>query len=86
EIPDPAYASVGCGCATMSRNDPPHLVALLDLLRKGEAPQLNQVLAGDVVDGETGWRERLHEQDRLTIAEEARLSLRKMIELTEAAR
>jgi quinolinate synthase len=49
DIPDPALRSMGCGCATMSRNDPPHLVAILDLLRKGEAPDLNRVLAGDMV-------------------------------------
>ena len=49
----------GCGCATMSRNDPPHLVAMLDLLRQGKAPDLNRVLPGDVVDEITGARERL---------------------------
>ena len=38
---------MGCGCATMSRNDPPHLVAILDLLRRGAAPDLNRVLPGD---------------------------------------
>ena len=86
EIPDPAFPSTGCGCATMSRNDPPHLVALLDLLRQGRAPELNQVLSGDVVDGDTGWRERLHPDDQAEIARYARASLRQMIDLTEAAR
>ena len=32
DVPD---AAVGCGCATMSRNDPPHLVALLDHVGRG---------------------------------------------------
>ncbi len=50
DIPTPEFSSMGCGCATMSRNDPPHLVAMLDLLRRGRAPDKNRVLAGDVVD------------------------------------
>ena len=50
---------MGCGCATMSRNDPPHLVAILDLLRKGTPPDLNHVLPGDAVNEITGTRERL---------------------------
>jgi len=54
----PNEAAAGCGCATMSRNDPPHLVALLDLLRRGKAPDLNRVLAGDVVDEISGARAR----------------------------
>ncbi|MDP6947162.1 MAG: quinolinate synthase NadA, partial [Myxococcota bacterium] len=86
EVPDPAFASMGCGCATMSRNDPPHLVALLDLLRQGRGPDLNRVLAGDMVDETTGWRERLDEASRRQIAEDARRALRQMITLTEAAR
>ena len=85
DIPDPAFASMGCGCATMSRNDPPHLVAMLDLLRQGRAPELNRVLAGDVVDETTGWRERLDLATREQITLDARKSLEKMIELTEAA-
>jgi quinolinate synthase len=79
-------ASLGCGCATMSRNDPPHLVGLLDLLKKGKAPELNRVLAGDVVDEGTGARERLDQASRDGIAADARKALEKMIELTEAAR
>jgi quinolinate synthase len=86
DVPDPNAPSLGCGCATMSRNDPPHLVAILDLLRKGEAPQLNHVLSGDTVDGDTGWRERLDPASREQIARDARKALEKMIELTEAAR
>lgn len=77
--------AMGCGCATMSRNDPPHLVALLDLLRQGKAPALNKVEAGDVVDENTGWRERVDEASQQEIARDARRALEKMIELTEAA-
>ncbi|PIE16039.1 MAG: quinolinate synthetase [Proteobacteria bacterium] len=85
DIPDPGFPSAGCGCATMSRNDPPHLVALLDLLRKGEAPGLNRVLAGDAVDEDSGWRERLDQAGRDELRGYARAALEKMIELTEAA-
>ena len=84
DVPDPALASMGCGCATMSRNDPPHLVAILDLLRKGEAPDLNRVLPGDSVNERSGWRERLKPADRAEIVKYARLSLERMIEVTEA--
>ncbi len=83
DIPDPALASMGCGCATMSRNDPPHLVAILDLLRKGEAPQLNRVLPGDAVNERTGWRERLGTVDRAEVVKYARLSLETMIAVAE---
>ncbi|MEZ5979531.1 MAG: quinolinate synthase NadA [Planctomycetota bacterium] len=38
EVPEAGLGVGGCGCATMSRNDPPHLVGTLDLLRRGEAP------------------------------------------------
>ena len=81
DIPDSAGA--GCGCATMSRNDPPHLAALLDLLRRGQAPNLNRVLSGDVVDEVTGWRERLDEESRCRLTRDARLSLERMIQITE---
>jgi quinolinate synthase len=83
DIPDPQERSNGCGCATMSRNDPPHLVAILDLLRQGKAPELNRVLPGDVVQERTGWRERLDELEQHRVAEQARRALSKMIELTE---
>jgi quinolinate synthase len=84
EVPgDPA---AGCGCATMSRNDPPHLVALLDLLRRGRAPELNRVLPGDAVDEVTGFRERLGAEERGRVAADARRALERMIEITEAAR
>ena len=85
DVPDPAFPSMGCGCATMSRNDPPHLVALLDLLKQGRAPELNQVLAGDMVDEASGWRERLDPASRAQIALDARKALEAMIRLTEAA-
>ncbi|TNF26778.1 MAG: quinolinate synthase NadA [Deltaproteobacteria bacterium] len=86
DVPDPRFPSMGCGCATMSRNDPPHLVAMLDLLRKGTPPALNRVLAGDSVDEVSGWRERLDATDRDTLRKEARQALEQMITLTEAAR
>lgn len=86
DIDDPRFPSMGCGCATMSRNDPPHLVGILDLLRKGQAPELNRVLAGDAVDEVTGHRERLDGATRKTLAEDARVALRRMITLTEASR
>ena len=75
----------GCGCATMSRNDPPHLAGMLDLLRKGEAPHLNRVLAGDVVDETTAKRERLAGDDRKIMVADAKLALERMIEITESA-
>ena len=73
------------GCATMSRNDPPHLVALLDLLSRGRAPDLNRVLPGDMVDEISGVRERLDEAGRLRVASDARRALERMIEITEAS-
>ena len=82
----PNEAAAGCGCATMSRNDPPHLVALLDLLRRGKAPDLNRVLAGDVVDEISGARERLDASGQARVAREARRARERMIEITEAAR
>jgi len=83
DLPDEPMA--GCGCATMSRNDPPHLVALLDLLAKGKPPDLNRVLPGDVVDEVTGSRERLDPEGQAQIARDARRALERMIEITEAA-
>jgi quinolinate synthase len=84
DVPTPEFESFGCGCATMSRNDPPHLVAILDLLKKGSPPDINRVLAGDSVDEVTGWRERLDGGDRRELIREARRALERMIELTEA--
>ncbi len=85
DVPNAEPGTAGCGCATMSRNDPPHLVAILDLLCKGRAPDLNRVLAGDVVDEISGWRDRLDPAGRAEIAEGARRALERMIEITEAA-
>jgi len=81
----PGQGSESCGCATMSRNDPPHLVAMLDLLRRGEAPDANRVEAGDAVDEVTGSRDRLSADDRAQVAVHARKALERMIEITEAA-
>ncbi len=80
----PGEVNAGCGCATMSRNDPPHLVALLDLLAHGRAPDLNRVLAGDRVDEVTGFRERLSDEERARVTADARRALERMIEITEA--
>ncbi len=80
----PGQAGIGCGCATMSRNDPPHLVALLDLLRQGKSMDYNEIKAGDVVNEFTGSRQRLDNRDQTWIIENAKRALRKMIEITEA--
>ena len=85
EIPEPGYAGAGCGCATMSRNDPPHLAGLLDLLRKGEAPDINRVLPGDVVDERSMKRERLDGEDQSMLVQHARASMERMIEVVEGA-
>jgi quinolinate synthase len=75
---------MGCGCATMSRNDPPHLVALVDLLRQGKIPEFNLVKPGDVVNEFTGTRQRLDEKSQQWIIDNAKRALRKMIEITQA--
>jgi quinolinate synthase len=85
DVPDPALSSRGCGCATMSRNDPPHLAGMLDLLRRGTPPSINRVLAGDVVDELTGSRERLSDSDRAVLVSDARRALERMISITESA-
>ena len=74
---------VGCGCATMSRNDPPHLVALLDLLRQGKTMDYNEVKAGDVVNEFTGVRNRLQKEDQQWIIDNAKRALQMMIAITE---
>jgi quinolinate synthase len=74
---------MGCGCATMSRNDPPHLVALLDLLRQGKRMPYNEVKAGDVVNEFTGIRQRLSGHDQQWVIENAKKSLEMMIRITE---
>ena len=86
EIPANGSGSMGCGCATMSRNDPPHLVAILDLLRRGSPPDLNHVLPGDRVNEFTGRRDRLSPEEREAMAREARRALETMIEVTQAKR
>jgi quinolinate synthase len=74
---------LGCGCATMSRNDPPHLVALVDLLRQGKALPYNEVKAGDVVNEFTGSRHRLPHQDQQWVIKNAKKALEMMIQITE---
>jgi quinolinate synthase len=82
DMPNDPFATMGCGCATMSRNDPPHLVAILDLLRKGKAPDMNRVLAGDVVSEHTGVRHRLADDERARMIANARTALERMIQIT----
>ncbi|KTD61630.1 quinolinate synthase NadA [Legionella spiritensis] len=74
---------IGCGCATMSRNDPPHLVALLDLLRQGKTMDYNEVKAGDVVNEFTGSRQRLSDQEQQWVIDNAKKALQMMIAITE---
>jgi quinolinate synthase len=84
EAPKAADAKgMGCGCATMSRNDPPHLVALVDLLRQGKSMSYNEVKAGDVVNEFTGTRNRLPTTDQQWVIENAKKSLQMMIDITE---
>ncbi len=75
---------IGCGCATMSRNDPPHLVALLDLLRKGQSLPYNIVKSGDVVNEFTGIRQRLSSEEQTWVIQNARVALENMIRITES--
>jgi quinolinate synthase len=86
EVPVMGLGVGGCGCATMSRNDPPHLVGLVDLLRLGKAPSINRVLAGDAVDEHTMRRDRLNDAERAQLVRDARASLERMIAIVEAAR
>ncbi|MEM7262681.1 MAG: quinolinate synthase NadA [Planctomycetota bacterium] len=81
--PDGTPSKQGCGCATMSRNDPPHLVGVIDLIRKGHAPEYNEVRPGDVVDEFTGRRERLDDDGQEWVASQARAALERMIEITD---
>ncbi|KTC66023.1 quinolinate synthase (plasmid) [Legionella adelaidensis] len=81
---DSEEKGIGCGCATMSRNDPPHLVALLDLLRQGKRMEYNEVKAGDVVNEFTGVRNRLQKEDQNWVIDNAKKALQKMIEITES--
>jgi len=81
----PGVPAAGCGCATMSRNDPPHLAGMVDLLRKGEAPDINNVLPGDTVDETTMVRDRLRLSERAELVVEARRALERMIEIVNAS-
>ncbi|STX37856.1 quinolinate synthetase A [Legionella feeleii] len=74
---------MGCGCATMSRNDPPHLVALVDLLRQGKTMAYNEVKAGDLVNEFTGSRQRLQESEQEWVIDNAKKALQMMINITE---
>ncbi len=81
EIPGSAFG--GCGCATMSRNDPPHLAGMLDLLRQGRAPEINRVLAGDVVNELSMQRDRLDARERAELVADARAAMERMIAVVE---
>ena len=83
EVPEAGMGIAGCACATMSRNDPPHLAGVLDLLRRGRAPDLNRVLPGDGVDEHSGVRDRLGEAERAELVRDARTALERMIAITE---
>ena len=83
DVPGERYGAAGCGCATMSRNDPPHLAGVLDLLRRGRPPAANRVLPGDSVDEITGSRERLTPAERSDLVFHARAALERMVEITE---
>ena len=74
---------LGCGCATMSRNDPPHLIAMVDLLRQGIASEFNRVMPCDVVNEFTGTRQRLTGKDQQWVVDNAKKALQKMIDITE---
>jgi quinolinate synthase len=76
-------ARAGCGCATMSRNDPPHLVGLLDLLRQGKPMPYNEIKSGDVVNEFTGIRNRLSDEEQQWVVTNAKKSLQMMINITE---
>jgi quinolinate synthase len=78
------YHGVGCGCATMSRNDPPHLVAILDLLRHGKSLNYNEIKAGDVVNEFSGLRQRLDIQGQDWVRDNAKKALENMINITES--
>ncbi len=80
----PGFRQGGCGCATMSRNDPPHLAAMLDLLRRGDAPDINRVLPGDDVDELTMRRDRLSPAEREELTRDARIAMERMIQIAEA--
>ncbi len=84
DAPISGFKGMGCGCATMSRNDPPHLVATLDLLRQGKKLDINEVKAGDVVNEFTGTRERLDKKWQQWVINNAKIALENMIRITES--
>lgn len=84
EAPVENIKGIGCGCATMSRNDPPHLVALVDLLRQGKSMDYNQVKPGDLVNEFNGSRQRLNNEEQQWIIDNAKKALEKMIQITES--
>ena len=57
-----------------------------DLLRKGEAPDINHVLAGDVVDDGSMARDRLTEAERTGLISDARKSMERMIDIVEGSK
>lgn len=79
----PGSHAHGCACAMMSRNDAAHLAGTLDLLRLGRAPDLNRVLAGDVIEPTTMRRERLPLEERATVERDARAALLRMVEIVK---
>ena len=83
EAPLDNQDALGCGCATMSRNDPPHLIGLLDQLRQGKSMPYNEVKAGDEVNEFTGIRRRLPQHDQQWVIDNAKLALQRMIDITE---
>jgi quinolinate synthase len=74
--------TMGCGCATMSRNDPPHLAATLDLLRQGKTLNYNEVEPGDLINDRTGTRTRLDKKGQQWIIDNAKIALENMIKIT----
>jgi quinolinate synthase len=86
DIPDAKLLGRGCGCATMSRNDPPHLAGMLDLLRQGRPPEINRVLAGDVVDEIPPSATACPPPSARDLVLESRKACSAMIDITEAAR
>lgn len=83
DIPLNQFKKRGCACATMSRNDPPHLVAVLDLLRQGKVPAANLVKPGDVVHEFSGARERLSAEEQKNLVINAKRALENMIRITK---
>lgn len=83
EVTEQGMKGVGCGCATMSRNDPPHLVAMLDLLSQEKIPDFNIVQPGDMVNEFTGQRKRLDDKGQAWLKDNARKALEKMIQIVE---